>query len=63
MRQVSKPKRPSAHKPAARKAVTQAKLRALREQAKAVRRQVAQDREQIAANRAKRWMMPFGTAN
>ena len=49
MRPVSKPKRPSAPKPAARKAVSQAKLRALREQAKTVRRQVAQDGEQIAA--------------
>ena len=49
MRSVSKPKRPSAHKPATRNAVTAAKLRALREQAKTVRRQVAQDGEQIAA--------------
>ncbi len=49
MRSVSKPKRSSALKPASRRAVSQAKLRALRKQAKTVRRQVAQDGEQIAA--------------
>ena len=49
MRHVSKPQRQSAKKPAARRAVSQRKLRALREEGKIVRRQVAQDGEQISA--------------
>ncbi len=48
MRRIAKPERQPAKKPG-RKPVSQAKLRALREQAKTVRRQVAQDGEQIAA--------------
>src|SRR5712692_9379093 len=49
MRHVAKPQRRPSKKPAARRPVSQSKLRALREQAKTVRRQVAQDGEQIAA--------------
>jgi hypothetical protein len=49
MRRVAKSESPTAKKPAGRKPVSQAKLRALREQAKTVRREVGQDGEQIAA--------------